>query len=601
MRLARILNGVAVLDFRGDPELEITGIAYDSRAVNPGDLFVALKGRNLDGHQFIEEALSRGALALVTEHPLPGRKAAALLRVPDARSALAKLALRFYEPPLHALNLTGITGTNGKTTTSYLLEAILLAAGRQPGVLGTVNYRYPGHRCPAPVTTPESLDLMRTLRAMADAGVTDVVMEVSSHALAQGRTRECPFRTAVFTNLSRDHLDYHLDMEAYFEAKSRLFRNLDRRGAGTLTRGVINLDDPRGAELVRLTPVPVLTYGLSDGCAVRAEGIQLSPAGLTARLIAPQGEVAIDSALLGEFNVYNILAAAAAALSLGVDLAAVAAGVHSLQSVPGRLESVANSRGISLVVDYAHTPDALGKALQALRALTTGRLIVSFGCGGDRDRGKRPEMGRIAAGIGDLVIVTSDNPRTENPAAIAAEIEVGIRASGLERIPSGAEGRPTDRGYLVELDRRSAIRRAVALARAGDAVLIAGKGHEDYQIIGAERRSFDDRIEAAEAAKAGRRRDGGNPGGAVNGGDLGGNHVCGVPETPRCAGLQRLDRAMPDGAFNRLAHAATGRTVCGSAGRTPRWARLPGKGPLGGRGRRSGSGRPDARARVAGG
>ena len=500
MRLGRLIKGLNIHDFRGDPELEVKGLAYDSRLIGPGYLFVALKGQTLDGHDFMKDAVQHGAVALVADEfqGFDGETATVLVR--DAREALSTLSIKFYNEPYKGINLTGITGTNGKTTTSYLLESILLAAGKRPGVIGTINYRLPGKTLDAPVTTPESLDLMRILRKMADADVTDVVMEVSSHALDQGRVRDCPFRTGIFTNFSRDHLDYHQSMEAYFEAKSRLFQDLKKRGPKNSTRAVINSDDPKAKDLIELINVPVVTYGLGRDCDVRAEDVRVTRAGLTAKLISPVGKTGIRSGLIGDFNIYNILAAGAAALCMDIDLKQVVSGIEDLEGVPGRLELVKNRRSLAIVVDYAHTPDALLKALKAVKPLVKGRLITLFGCGGDRDRGKRREMGRVAGEHSDLLFVTSDNPRTEDPSAIASQIEEGVKHSGLKELRNLSGNGLTEPGYVLDLDRRNAIRMAVSVADENDFILIAGKGHEDYQIIGTDKRDFDDRKVAAEAA-----------------------------------------------------------------------------------------------------
>lgn len=494
---------MAIDELRGDSEIEIEGLAYDSKAVRPGYLFVALRGYTADGHDFVEDAVQNGAVAVAVESAGGGKGIGMeipMVRVTDSREALSRLAVRFYDRPFEDMNLIGITGTNGKTTTSYLLESILLTAGAKPGVIGSINYRFPGHTSKGGITTPESLDLMRTLRKMADGGVTDVLIEVSSHALDQGRAKDCPFRVAIFTNISRDHLDYHQSMQAYFEAKSRLFLRLRERGAGDWTRAVINVDDPRGKNLVKLTDVPVVTYGLGRDCDVRADRVQMTRAGLTARLIAPAGEIDIQSPLIGDFNIYNILAASAGALCMDVDLNAVASGIARLKGVPGRLELVKNRRSLTVVVDYAHTPDALLKALEGVKPIVSGRLITVFGCGGDRDKGKRREMGRVAGEHSDLAFITSDNPRGEDPLAIASQIEKGMRESGLRRLEGLSPDRLARSGYFLDLDRGNAIRRAVGMADESDLVLIAGKGHEDYQIIGSQKRPFDDRKVAAEAA-----------------------------------------------------------------------------------------------------
>ena len=492
MRIKDLIEGMTIRDFQGDPDTEISDIAYDSRLVKPGGLFVAIRGSRQNGHAYVGDAVSRGAVAVVGEHPVSGVPAGrsdrlAVIRVPDARRALSRLAARFFDRPFKNLRMIGITGTNGKTTSAYLLESILTAAGRRPGVIGTINYRFAGQILEAPVTTPESLDLMRILRRMADRGTTDVIMEVSSHSLDQGRVRDCPFEAAVFTNLSRDHLDYHQTMEAYFEAKARLFSPLPEERTAGPEKAVINRDDPMGQELIRRARGKVVTYGMSQGGDIRAEEVHVSLSGIRARLITPAGDRDIRSSLIGAHDIYNMMAAAGAAWALHIDLDAIKSGIGRLKGVPGRLEMVKNRRGLAVVVDYAHTPDALLKALKAVRLLTRGRVITVFGCGGDRDRGKRREMGCIAGMWSDRVLITSDNPRTEDPAAIASEIEAGVLESGIAHC-------------VLDLDRKSAIRQAIAMAQKGDLVLIAGKGHETYQIIGSEKRPFDDRVVAAKAA-----------------------------------------------------------------------------------------------------
>lgn len=528
MRIKEMLKDMNHYHLSGDPDREISGICYDSRQVKPGHLFVAVRGNKQDGHRYIEDALARGATAVVGEETGslradPLRADTVVIRVDNSRQALARLAAAFYGHPYRELGLVGITGTSGKTTTAYVVESILRAAGAVPGVIGTINYRFQGKIYPAPMTTPESLDLMRLLREMADNGVTDVIMEVSSHALDQGRIGDCAFRAAVFTNLSREHLDYHPDMEEYFRAKSLLFCSLSPGDPAGGPYAVINIDDPQGESLARLTRAALITYGLKREALVRAEAVQLNRGGLQATIVTPAREFRIKSSLIGEINLYNVLAAAAVTWALGIDPSPIARGIEALQGVPGRLEPVENDRGLSLIVDYAHKPDALLKVLRTLRPLANGRLITVFGCGGDRDRGKRCEMGLIAGENSDLVFVTSDNPRSEDPVEIIEQIEQGLCRSGLSKRewpprPEDSENqrseirgqesdierppRPEDlkQGYFIEVDRRRAIRKAVTLARAGDLILIAGKGHEDYQIIGHERRVFDDRIEAARAA-----------------------------------------------------------------------------------------------------
>jgi UDP-N-acetylmuramoyl-L-alanyl-D-glutamate--2,6-diaminopimelate ligase len=497
--LRALLDGLAGCQVLGDLDAPVTGVAYHSREVVPGGLFVALKGCRTDGHLYLAASLDQGARVVVTEQELTTPKGVTVVRVDQARLALAHISAAFYDHPSRELTLVGITGTNGKTSTTYILEAILRAAGCRVGVVGTVNYRVGESTWPAPVTTPESLDLQRLLREMRTRGVTHVFLEVSSHALDLRRVDGAVFAAAVFTNLSQDHLDYHRDLDEYFAAKSRLF--LEILANGRPFRGglaVLNLDDPRGRELKDAVRVPALTYGLNPESLVRPLSCRFRQDGLSARLTTPAGEVEITSRLVGPFNLANILAAAATALGLGIDPDTVARGIAALPGVPGRLERFGPPAGPGVFVDYAHTPAAITQAVAALQTLNFSRLITVFGCGGDRDRSKRPLMGQAAAAGSQLVIVTSDNPRTEDPLAIIGEIDAGLKKSGLPRLDAAAAQRG-EAGYLVIPDRREAIRLAVSLARPGEAVLVAGKGHEDYQIWGAERRHFDDREEVAQA------------------------------------------------------------------------------------------------------
>jgi UDP-N-acetylmuramoyl-L-alanyl-D-glutamate--2,6-diaminopimelate ligase len=500
MKLVHLLAGLKEYDLVGDPEQEINGMVYDSRRVKPGYLFVAIKGFTVDGHDYLRDAIQNGATVLVGETFEGVSRDLTRVSVPDSRDALWNLACQFYDRPFEGMNLIGVTGTNGKTSTCYILESILTAAGATPGIIGTINYHFSGKSYETPGTTPESLDLMAYLRQMADEGVSDVIMEVSSHALDQRRTGGCPFRVAIFTNLSRDHLDYHKTMEEYFEAKSLLFTELRKPVRDYEPIAVINADDPKGPELVSLTDARVMTYGLANDCHVRADSVFVDKNGIKARLITPKGEKSFQAPLIGAVNIYNILAASAAALSLGVDLGTVVDGIERLRVVPGRLELVENNRGLTLMVDYAHTPDALLKTLKTVRPLAQGRVLTVFGCGGDRDKGKRYEMGQVAGENSDLVFITSDNPRSEDPLSIIAQIKEGILESGLTQLDASAQKAITGPGYFIEADRREAIRKAVSMAGKEDLVLIAGKGHEDYQIIGNKRIAFDDRKEAALAA-----------------------------------------------------------------------------------------------------
>jgi UDP-N-acetylmuramoyl-L-alanyl-D-glutamate--2,6-diaminopimelate ligase len=500
MKLGHLLEGLSEYDLDGNPEQEINGMVYDSRRVKPGYLFVAIKGFTVDGHDYLKDAIQNGASVVVGETFEGISGDLTRVRVPDSREALWKLACQFYDHPFEGMNLIGVTGTNGKTSTCYILESILTAAGATPGIIGTINYHFSGKSYETPGTTPESLDLMAYLRQMADEGVSDVIMEVSSHALDQRRTGGCPFRVAIFTNLSRDHLDYHKTMEEYFEAKSLLFTELRKHVRDYEPIAVINTDDPKGSELISLTDARVMTYGLTHDCHVRADSVFVDKNGVMARLITPKGERSFQAPLIGEVNIYNILAASAAALSLGVDLGTVVDGIERLQVVPGRLELVENNRGLTLMVDYAHTPEALLKTLETVRPLVQGKVLTVFGCGGDRDKGKRFEMGQVAGENSDLVFITSDNPRSEDPLSIIAQIKEGILGSGLTWLDASSQEVITGPGYFIEADRREAIRKAVSMAGKDDLVLIAGKGHEDYQIIGNKRIAFDDRKEAALAA-----------------------------------------------------------------------------------------------------
>jgi len=498
MKLDVLLEGLSILEMRGRKDIEVRGLTNDSRAVQEDYLFVAVRGHEHDGHRYLARAVEGGARALVVEQAEKEFGDATVIRVPDTRFALPELAARFYGYPTTGMRLIGITGTNGKTTTSYLLESIWREAGIRVGLIGTIRYQFNGNSFEAPLTTPDSLELMRIIREMKDAGITDIIMEVSSHSLDQGRTMGFQWSRALFTNFSRDHLDYHSTMEEYFQAKSRLFTSLGGDQGKDRAVAVINVDDPKGRILEKMTAMPVVSYGLGEDCMVRAVDIELAVDGVRFTLVTPVWRTPITSSLLGLINVYNILGAAATAYSLDRELEVIARGIKGLAYVPGRLQPVQNRKGLSLFVDYAHSPDALEKALQTLKPFVHGRLIAVFGCGGDRDKGKRPEMGKLAGELSDLVILTSDNPRNENPAQIAKEIEQGVRDAGLERIEKNLSG--NERGYRIILDRRKAICEAINTAAEGDIVLIAGKGHERYQIIGNRRVRFDDVEEVERAA-----------------------------------------------------------------------------------------------------
>ncbi|MEK6277665.1 MAG: UDP-N-acetylmuramoyl-L-alanyl-D-glutamate--2,6-diaminopimelate ligase [Actinomycetota bacterium] len=475
MRLSELIAGAQVEAVSGDPEVEISALAYDSRRAAPGTLYFCVPGRDSDGHDFAPAAVEAGSPALVIERDL--ELAATQVRVADARAAMAPLAARFWDDPTAELQMAGITGTNGKTTTAFLLRGILEAAGRYCGLLGTVMQVVGGTEEEVVRTTPEAIDLQATFRRMLDAGDDACVMEVSSHALTLHRADSIHFDVAVFTNLSQDHLDFHADMEDYFAAKRLLFE----AGPGA---AVVNLDDPFGQRLA--AEIDCLTFSAAGaGADFRAVDVGFDAAGARFRVEGQSGSVEVEMPLPGEFNVANALAALTAAAALGVDPATSAGALAGAARVPGRFEPVDEGQPFTVLVDYAHTPEALENVLRAARPLTDGRLISVFGAGGDRDREKRPRMGRIGAELSDLAIVTSDNPRSEGPDAIIEDIVAGVARAG--------------NGVEVEPDRRTAIGLAFRQAAAGDMVVIAGKGHEQGQEFeGGRKIPFDDREIARE-------------------------------------------------------------------------------------------------------
>jgi UDP-N-acetylmuramoyl-L-alanyl-D-glutamate--2,6-diaminopimelate ligase len=480
---------LSILERQGDLRVTITDVRDDSRQVKPGCLFVAVKGERVDGHEYVQAAVKAGASAVVIQSPL-STGATPMIRVADSRRALGVLGSLFHHSPSSRLRMIGVTGTNGKTTTTYVCKAILEAAGRRVGLIGTVAYQIGARTIQASHTTPGVIELQRLLSQMVDAGLDTTIMEVSSHALALDRTIGCEFDVAVFTNLTQDHLDFHADMEDYFQAKLRLFTGLTTRGKKRTKRAIVNLDDPRGAKVVAACSVPVWTYGLHSATDIKAEDVRLSLAGTTFTAVTPAGQGVIESRLVGEHNVSNVLAAIGVALHEGMSLDQIREGIRQVRNVRGRFERVDAGQDFTVVVDYAHTEDALVRLLTAAQALKTGRIITVFGCGGDRDRGKRPKMGRAAVQYSDVVVLTSDNPRTEDPLAILREVEVGVRELLGQR--------PMVQYHMIA-DRRQAIEAAVREASSGDIVLIAGKGHEDYQIIGTTKHHFDD-CEVARAA-----------------------------------------------------------------------------------------------------
>ncbi len=480
MRLRELIEGLMPVTVTGD--CFIAGLSCDSRNVGEGDLFFAVSGEHFDGNEFIKDALMRGAGAVVSGSPLSLPVDVPYVQVQDIYTAMAGIADRFYGHPSGRLSVTGITGTNGKTTTSYILHNILSADGINAGLIGTIRYILGPRELTGRFTTPEALDFQRMLAAMYDGGITHAVTEVSSHALSLKRVDFTDFDIAVFTNLTRDHLDFHGDMEAYYRAKQRLFLELTRHAA------VVNIDDPYGRRLVNEirgclsqgqgAGFRIITCGIdSDDAELRAVEIREGFEGLDFTVTYGPEVFHVGSPLLGVTNVYNILSAIGASVASGTGWDRIIEGVRQCRGVEGRMEAVKAGQGFLAIIDYAHTPDALQKVLKTLRRLTRGRIITVFGCGGDRDRGKRPEMGRIAAELSDTVIVTSDNPRTENPVAIVDDI-----IGGMERGE-----------YIVEPDRKRAIEEAVRIAGPDDVVLIAGKGHEEYQEIAGVRYPFSDR------------------------------------------------------------------------------------------------------------
>ncbi len=502
-KLSEVLAGVAVHQIDGDPETLISGVRYDSRCVKAGDAFLAVPGLNVDGRRFVTQAAARGAVAALVGEPMPRGEIKALVHVDQPRTALARVAANFYDHPSLRMQLVGVTGTKGKTTQTYLLEQVVRAAGGVPGVIGTITSRYPGFCEESAHTTPEAPDLQALLFDMHQAGVTHVAMEVSSHALDLERVRGCHFKVAAFTNLTRDHLDYHGDLEHYAASKTLLFSRELTESRADGKYAIVNRDDPRAPDMVREWSGSVLWYGHTEAADVHPIGAVVQKIdGIQATIRYPGGELAVRSHLPGGHNLYNILATVAIGRALGLTPSALADGIAACRLVPGRLERVDAGIGPTVFVDYAHTDHALTSVLETLRPLTKGHLLVVFGCGGDRDRGKRPLMGAAVARLADRAIVTSDNSRTEDPMAILSEIVPGLRQHGWREV--GAEELPTaPQGTFARVvDRRDAIQRIIQIAENEDVVLIAGKGHENYQITGDAKIHFDDREEARVALAA---------------------------------------------------------------------------------------------------
>jgi UDP-N-acetylmuramoyl-L-alanyl-D-glutamate--2,6-diaminopimelate ligase len=487
MTFAELIEGVplACVLLPSWSDLEISGLEYDSRRVRAGNLFFAFAGAKADGRAFAQQALERGAAAVVSESPAPEGFAGPWIQVEHGRAAMAAISRRYYGAPDDSLAVTGVTGTNGKTTTVYCIDAMLRHSGRVTGMVGTILYRIAGEERTAVNTTPDSLDLMRLMSETRAAGGTHFTFEVSSHALALRRVDGLNFHTAVFTNLTRDHLDFHGDMQSYFEAKLRLFQGAGRTAP---KYAVINADDEWSRKISLASGTQKLSYGLKSGADLRAENVDAGFHGLRFDVRHPGGRQHIESKLCGLINVYNLLAGFGAGLSLGLSAEEAAAGLASCEAVPGRFERVDEGQPFLVVVDYAHTDDALRNTIATARALKPRRVITLFGCGGDRDRAKRPLMGGAAAELSDFVIVTSDNPRSEDPLSIINDALVGVRRS--------------DTPHVVEPDREKAIRRAIEEAGKGDIVLLAGKGHETYQVLKDRVIDFDDRLAARRALRS---------------------------------------------------------------------------------------------------
>lgn len=482
MRLSELIEELSDKRVTGG-DVAITGIAYDSRAVEPGMLFVAFRGGTFDGHNYIADAIGKGAAAVVAERDMG--VAVPFVIVPDGRAALPALAAKFYDCPTRKMMMAGVTGTNGKTTITHLVQSIFRAAGMKAGLIGTLGARIEDDLIETEHTTPESVDLQRVLARMVDEGVQAVAMEVSSHGLAQGRTAFCEFDCGIFTNLTQDHLDFHGTLEDYLATKLRLFSEYPTHSSKKFTAAV-NRDDPSAQSVIEATNGTVITYGVNSPADVVGSEIDVSSLGVSL-VITYKGEQRRASVPIGGyFNAYNSLAAAAACLALGIDLDTVVQGLESTPKVPGRFESVDCGQDFGVIIDYGHTPDGLENVLRTAKGLTQHRLIAVFGCGGNRDRGKRPIMGRIGCEHADVVVITSDNPRKEDPAAIIRDI--------LEGVPLTA--RPE-----VMVDRGEAIERAIMMAERGDVVVIAGKGHEDYQIFADRTIHFDDREVAREVLR----------------------------------------------------------------------------------------------------
>jgi len=501
MKLVHLLEGIDVINVPEVLSADVSNVCYAADKCKKESLFVAIAGLKHDGHDFIEEAIANGARFIVYEKDFQSPPQVTAIKVTNSRRALGILAKNYFANPSGNLAVIAVIGTNGKTTITYLLESIFKAAGFKCGVLGTVNYRYNNKTYPAPNTTPESYELQKILREMADGGVTHVIAEVSSHAIDLRRVDDCDFDLGIFTNLTPEHLDYHLTMENYFQAKMRFFAEVLPQSKKTHPQKmIINGDDSWGKRILQEVSLPALTYGLEKEYPVRALSYELSLTGIKTKIDLAGKTISIKTPLVGKFNIYNILAASAAAMALQIPPAVIKAGIESLSYVPGRLEKINTPSDLNVLVDYAHTADALKQVLQNLTEFRKKRIITVFGCGGNRDRGKRPLMGKAATDFSDLTIVTSDNPRLEDPMAIITEIESGIDQNKVKKLATDQlEINNSIHSYTIIPERKKAIERAIGIAQEGDIILIAGKGHEDYQILGTKKTPFDDRVVARQA------------------------------------------------------------------------------------------------------
>jgi len=482
LKLQKLISVLEGFTISGRKDIEINGITTDSNNIKSGFAFIGIKGAKADGHDFVNDAISRGAAALIVEKDVEVLEDITIIKVPDTKKILPLIADTFYDYPSNKMNVIGVTGTNGKTTTTYFIDRILRKAGHKTGIIGTINYRIGERIIPAVNTTPDPIQLRALFSQMLEAGIETVIMEVSSHAIAQQRIAGIEFDTCIFTNLTPEHLDYHETLEKYQETKLQLFEQIGKNSKkDTVKKAIINIDDPVSRRFIDVCHVDIITYGLNTNASVYATDIRSTLNGSCFRLhISTDKSIEVKINLAGKYNIYNALAATSAALAFGLSLDEIKSGLESLKSVPGRFEKITTNTDFNVIIDYAHTPDGMKQVLSAARALKPNGIITVFGCGGDRDRLKRPQMGRIASELSDYIIITSDNPRTEDPMNIIEEIIHGIKDIGSPAI-----------GIMP--DRKNAIKRAIELAKKNDLVMILGKGHETYQVLKDTIVPFDDR------------------------------------------------------------------------------------------------------------